>query len=32
MWTILAGFWPFIDAIMMLTGNVRDAQGRTLRD
>ena len=28
----IGGIWPFIDAIMMLTGNVRDAQGRTLRD
>ena len=28
----IGGIWPLIDAIMMLTGNVRDAQGRTLRD
>jgi TM2 domain-containing membrane protein YozV len=28
----IGGIWPFVDAIMMLTGNVRDAQGRTLRD
>jgi TM2 domain-containing membrane protein YozV len=26
------GLWPFIDAIRMFTGEVRDAQGRTLRD
>lgn len=28
----IGGIWPFVDAIMMLTGNVKDAQGRTLRD
>jgi TM2 domain-containing membrane protein YozV len=28
----IGGIWPFVDAIMMLTGNVRDPQGRTLRD
>ena len=28
----IGGIWPFVDAIMMLTGKVRDAQGRTLRD
>jgi TM2 domain/Protein of unknown function (DUF2510) len=26
------GFWSLIDAIMILMGNVPDAQGRTLRD
>jgi hypothetical protein len=28
----LGGLWPLIDAIMMLTGKVPDAQGRPLRD
>ncbi|WP_293003531.1 TM2 domain-containing protein [Mycobacterium sp.] len=28
----IGGIWPFVDAIMMLTGNVRDVHGRTLRD
>jgi TM2 domain-containing membrane protein YozV len=28
----LAGLWPLIDGIMMLTGKVPDAQGRPLRD
>jgi TM2 domain-containing membrane protein YozV len=26
------GVWALIDGIMMLTGNVRDTQGRPLRD
>ena len=26
------GIWPLIDGIMMLTGKVKDAQGRPLRD
>jgi TM2 domain-containing membrane protein YozV len=24
--------WPFVDGILMLMGNVKDADGRTLRD
>jgi TM2 domain-containing membrane protein YozV len=28
----IGGLWPLIDAIMILTGKVRDAQGRILRD
>jgi TM2 domain-containing membrane protein YozV len=28
----IGGLWPLIDAIMILTGKVQDAQGRTLRD
>jgi TM2 domain-containing membrane protein YozV len=28
----VGGLWPLIDAIMILTGNVQDAQGRILRD
>ena len=28
----LGGLWPFIDGIMMLTGAVKDAEGRPLRD
>jgi TM2 domain-containing membrane protein YozV len=28
----IGGIWPFVDAILMLTGNVKDPQGRTLRD
>lgn len=27
----VGALWPFIDGIMILTGNVRDAQGRPLR-
>jgi TM2 domain-containing membrane protein YozV len=29
--TCIGALWPFIDGIMILTGNVRDAQGRPLR-
>ncbi|MFJ9370285.1 TM2 domain-containing protein [Nocardia sp. NPDC101769] len=28
----LGAFWPLIDAVMMLTGKVPDAEGRPLRD
>jgi TM2 domain-containing membrane protein YozV len=28
----LGGLWPFIDGIMMLTGSVKDVDGRPLRD
>jgi TM2 domain-containing membrane protein YozV len=28
----IGGLWPLIDAIMILTGRVPDAQGRILRD
>jgi TM2 domain-containing membrane protein YozV len=28
----LGALWPFIDGILMLTGNVTDANGRPLRD
>jgi TM2 domain-containing membrane protein YozV len=28
----IGGLWPLIDAIMILTGKVPDAQGRPLRD
>ncbi|OZC81085.1 hypothetical protein CH282_17810 [Rhodococcus sp. 06-418-1B] len=28
----IGGIWPLIDGIMMLTGNVRDQNGRPLRD
>lgn len=28
----IGGIWPLIDGIMMLTGSVRDQQGRPLRD
>jgi TM2 domain-containing membrane protein YozV len=28
----IGGLWPLIDAIMILTGKVPDAQGRILRD
>jgi TM2 domain-containing membrane protein YozV len=28
----IGGLWPLIDAIMILTGKVQDAQGRILRD
>jgi TM2 domain-containing membrane protein YozV len=28
----LGGIWPLIDGIMMLTGKVPDAEGRTLRE
>jgi hypothetical protein len=28
----LGAFWPLIDGIVILMGNVPDAQGRTLRD
>jgi hypothetical protein len=27
----IGALWPFIDGIMMLSGSVRDAQGRPLR-
>jgi TM2 domain-containing membrane protein YozV len=26
------GFWALIDAVMIITGSVPDAEGRTLRD
>lgn len=29
---LTCGIWPLIDGIMILTGSVPDAQGRTLRD
>ena len=28
----LGGLWPLIDGILMLMGNVPDAEGRTLRE
>ena len=28
----IGAFWPIVDGIMILTGKVPDAQGRTLRD
>ncbi|MGE5694197.1 MAG: hypothetical protein ACM4D3_02900 [Candidatus Sericytochromatia bacterium] len=29
---MLGWVWPLIDTILIFTGNVPDAQGRTLRD
>jgi TM2 domain-containing membrane protein YozV len=28
----IGGIWPLIDGIMMITGKVPDAEGRTLRE
>ncbi len=28
----IGAIWPLIDGVMMLTGNVKDAEGRPLRD